>query len=411
MRKDLGDGLVLRTSESRHDVERAAEFNGLIHGPELAPAVLDLMACYPGIEHGDLILVENQAGQIVSSMLLIPWTLSFEGVPLRVGEMGMVGTLEAHRHRGLVRAQDAVFKQRLAERGCLLSLIQGIPYFYRQFGYEYALPLEGGLLLSHRELPMAPPETFTFRQATPVDAPLLQDLYVQAAHDLAIATVRTEETWRYLLSHGVGALACETWLVLDDSGSAAGYIRLPVVHFDEELAVNEVSRLDHAPALATLRWLKQLAAERGKPGVRLNVPAGCTLSRLARSLGGHDLGTYAWQVHVPDFAALLVAIGPALERRLAASAFAGLSRSLTLCFYRDSITLDFVGGRLQDVARAGPCDHGVRFPALTFLPVLFGWRTVEQMRLAYPDLSVPDEDRLLADTLFPPMAGFLFPSY
>jgi hypothetical protein len=297
VRQDL-DGLTLRTAETRRDVEAAAEFNGLIHEPELAPAVLDLMSHYPGIDHRDLILVEDKAGQIVSSMLLIPWTLSYEGVPLRVGEMGMVGTLEPYRRRGLVRAQDAIFKRRLVERGCLLSLIQGIPYF-----------------------------------------------------------------------------------------------------------------LDHAPALATLRWLKRLAAERGKPGVRLNLPASCSLVRLARSLGGHDLGTYAWQVHVADFTALLAAIGPVLERRLAASPFAGLSKSLILCFYRESVTIRFDRGWLAEVTPTGPCDGGLRFPPSTFIPVLLGWRTVEEMRLAYPDLSVPDEDRLLTGALFPPLAGFLYPSY
>ena len=125
----------------------------------------------------------------------------------------------------------------------------------------------------------------------------------------------------------------------------------------------------------------------------------------------HDLGTYAWQVHVPDFAALLCAIGPVLERRLARSPFAGLSRSLTLCFYRESVQLEFAEGRVVEVAEGGPCDHGICFPPLTFIPVLFGWRTIEQMHAAYPDLSVPDEDKLLVETLFPAMAGFLYPSY
>ena len=293
-----------------------------------------------------------------------------------------------------------------------LSLIQGIPYFYRQFGYEYALPLEGGLLLGGRDLPRAAPEAvFTFRQASAEDLPVLMRLYEQAAEDLAIGTVRDREIWSYLFSHNTGALACETWLVEDAAGRAAGYFRLPEYHFGEELAVNEVSRLDHDAALAVLGWLKQAAAERGRPGVRLNLPASCTLMRLAHSLGAHELGTYAWQVHVPDFAALLRAIGPVLERRLAASPFARLSRPVTLCFYRDSVRLDFAEGHLIEVTPAGPCDGDICFPPLTFIPVLFGYRTVEQMHTVYPDLSVPDADKLLVETLFPLMDGFVYPSY
>lgn len=123
---------------------------------------------------------------------------------------------------------------------------------------------------------------------------------------------------------------------------------------DERDAVNEVSRLSADAALAVLHWLKQAGAERGKPGIRLNLPAGCTLMQVARTLGAHDLGTYAWQVYVPDLAALLRAIGPVLEQRLAASPFAGLSRELQICFYRDSVTLRFAAGRLADVAASGP---------------------------------------------------------
>jgi hypothetical protein len=403
----------MRTAAGQDDLERVAAFNGLIHGSELAVTMRRLLRDYDGMAGRDIIFVEDAAtGEIISSLVLLPWTLLYGGVSLPVGEMGMVGTLESHRGLGLVRIQTAYFMQRLRERGCLLSLIQGIPYFYRQFGYEYAMPLEGGLRLSGRELPAPPDAAFTFRQAGIENLPALMRLYATAAQDLAIHTARDEAIWRYLLAEPAGsALRCETWLVEDESGRAAGYFRLPDFHFDEELAVNEVSRLDWDAALAVLHQLKQLAAERGKPGIRLNLPAGCTLMQAARTLGARDLGAYAWQVHVPDLAALLRAIGPVLEQRLAASPFAGLSRELQICFYRDSVTLRFAAGRLADVAATGPAQGAINFPPLTFTPVLFGHRTVEQMRLAYPDISVQGSERLLFETLFPPLASFIYPSY
>jgi hypothetical protein len=411
--KKLDSGLALRTAAGLDDIERVAQFNGLIHGPELAITVRRLLRDYTGMDDRDIIFVEDVAtGEIVSSLLLLPWTLSYSGVSLPVGEMGMVGTLESHRGQGLVRIQTAFFMQRLRERGCLLSLIQGIPYFYRQFGYEYAMPLEGGLRLSGRELPAPSEAGFTFRPATVEDIPTLQRHYDAAMHDLDIRVVRDEATWRYLLAEPAGsALRCETWLVEDAAGDVAGYFRLPDFHFDEELAANEVSRLSGDAALAALHWLKQAAAERCKPGIRLNLPAGCTLMQLARSLGAHDLGTYAWQVHVPDLVALLRAIGPVLEQRLADSPFAGLNRELQLCFYRDSVSLRFESGKLAAVQPSGPAQGAINFPPLTFIPVLFGHRTVEQMRTAYPDVSVGGSVQLLFETLFPPLASFIYPSY
>ncbi len=274
------------------------------------------------------------------------------------------------------------------------------------------MPLEGGLRLSGRELPAPPAAAFTCRQATADDLPALQQLYDAAAQDLAVHTARDEAIWRYLLAEPAGsALRCETWLVEDALGAVVGYFRLPDFHFDEELAVNEVSRLSWDAALAVLHQLRALAAQRGKPGIRLNLPAGCTLMQVARSVGAHDLGTYAWQVHVPDLAALLRATGPVLEQRLAASPFAGLSREVQICFYRDSVTLRFEAGKLKNVSASGPAQGAINFPPLTFTPVLFGHRTVEQMRLAYPDISVDSSVRLLFETLFPPVASFIYPSY
>jgi len=121
-----------------------------------------------------------------------------------------------------------------------------------------------------------------------------------------------------------GALACETWLVVDAANPRWwAYVRLPEYHFDEELAVNEVSRLDHEAALATLRWLKQ-------PGRNARPASGRTpqlasplhphmRAKSAARWAPHDLEPMPGRCTYPDFAALLRAIGPVLERRLAKS--------------------------------------------------------------------------------------------
>ena len=154
----------------------------------------NLFIHHPNTQKEDLIFVEDtQSGRVVSSLCLIPWTWHYEGVAIPTGEMGIVGTLEEYRQRGLIRAQVEYFKRRLNERGCLLSQIQGIPYYYRQFGYEYALPLEGGLRIEPRYVPAPPDDTpFTFRLAVLGDIPTLMRLYDEAAQDLAIHAARDE---------------------------------------------------------------------------------------------------------------------------------------------------------------------------------------------------------------------------
>jgi len=410
----LGDGLTLRTAASERDVERVAEFNGSIHGPGVVAMTRNLLLQHPHTAGRGLIFVEDETTrQVVSSLFLIPWVLRYEDVKLPSGEQGIVGTAPAYRQRGLIRAQNAYFKQRLRERGCLLSHIQGIPYYYRQFGYEYALPLEGGLRLEKRSIP-APQETrFTFRQATLDDLPILAQLYDEASRDLAIRAERSESIWRYLFTCTQGSeMECENWLIEDRNQHIVGYMRVPKHHFGKELVVNEVSRLSFDAALAALNHLKTLAETRNQPAIRLNLPANCSLMQVARSLGAHDMGTYAWQIHVPDMAALLQAIGPVLERRVAGSPFAGLTRQVRLCFYRETVALHFEAGQLDQVANLGLTDAGpINVPPLQFIPLLLGYRSIDELRAAYPDVRVAPDWRLLIETLFPRTPSFLYTIY
>ncbi|RPI27073.1 MAG: hypothetical protein EHM70_18245, partial [Chloroflexota bacterium] len=90
----LGDGLTLRTAACPQDVERVAVFNGLIHGPEVAVMTRNLLFRHSNLRGPDLIFVDDEQGQVVSSIMLIPWTWQYEDVLLPSAEMGVVGTLE-----------------------------------------------------------------------------------------------------------------------------------------------------------------------------------------------------------------------------------------------------------------------------------------------------------------------------
>ncbi|MBN1955096.1 MAG: GNAT family N-acetyltransferase [Anaerolineae bacterium] len=414
MDRKLDDKLALRTAVGPDDVERVAAFNGHIHGAEVAEMTRALFLHHPHTQLENLIFVEDVTSrQVVSSLCLIPWTWRYEGVDLPAGEMGIVGTLEGYRQRGLIRAQVELFQQQLSAGGFLLSHIQGIPHFYRQFGYEYALPLEGGLRLETRHIPDPSPTSFTFRLAAWKDLSVLMQQYDEAASELAIHAVRDRAVWEYLLRPFTGAeTEHETWLIEDKAGQVAGYMRLPRYHFGEELVVDEVSRLSFDAALAALHHFKGLVAQRQKPAVRLNLPGHCTLMRLARSLGAYDLGTYAWQVYFPDPMALLRVLAPVLERRVAASPFAGMTRDVLLNLYRQAIRLCFANGQLIEVVGTDPTgDSAIRLPPLQLIPLLLGYRAADELRTAHPDVAVAPLERMLVETLFQKTTAFIHTPY
>lgn len=416
-RKELGNGLILKSVADERDAERLAVFNGVIHGEGVAAMTRALIFYHPNTRPERWLFVEDDAAaRVVSSLCLIPWTWRYEDVELKAGEMGIVGTLEAYRHRGLIRTLVARFDELLREGGYDLSHIQGIPYFYRQFGYEYAIPLEAGLRVELHLIPDAPPDEpprYTFRQATLDDLPALMRLYDEAAGDLSISAVRGEAVWRYLLGPSRQTeTAAETWLILDEAGQPAGYFRVPRHGFGEGLIINEVSRLSSDAALAVLRQLKALAAERDKPYIRLNVPADSVLAQVARYRGAHDGGNYAWQIRLPDVGSLLVKLAPVLERRIAASALVGLRQKVCLNLYREAFELRFKGGKLIAVESLGFSDRGgIRIPPPLAAPLLLGYRSREELAQAHHDVSVWGEWRHLVDVLFPKVASFIYTIY
>ena len=416
-RRELGDGMVLKTAANEADIERVAAFDSKAFGEEsIGEMCRRLFLYHPNTCPNDLIFVEDEkTGEVVSSLCLIPWQWRYEDVTLKVGEMGIVGTLEPYRRRGLIRAQADYFKELLAERGFDLSNIQGIPYFYRQFGYEYTIPLNRECRVELHQVPdLGKDDTscFSCRPETVADLPTLKHLYDEAAQDLAIHACRDDAIWQYLMEYtSTMFTAYEGWIVEDANGKMAGYFHIQKHPFGEALTVWEASRLNYDAALAVLRHLRKLAIERSKPNISLSLPANCALMQVARYYGGHDSGAYAWQIHIPDIARFLRTIGPVLERRLARSPFAGLTEKVWISFYREAVQLHFTNGKLTQVESMGSAGGAIRIPPRAAVPLMLGYRSREELRESWPDLNAPPKEAYLLDVLFPKMASHIYTIY
>jgi hypothetical protein len=100
-----------------------------------------------------------------------------------------------------------------------------------------------------------------------------------------------------------------------------------------------------------------------------------------------------------------------------ASMCAGYTGELRLSFYRDGLGLVFNRGRLTAVTQWTQPRHllgvergeitsapraDVSFPGLTFVQLLFGYRSLEELEYAFPDCLVrSDAARRVVNVLFP----------
>lgn len=434
--RDLGDGLVLRRSGPA-DAEALSAFSAAVHAEDgeedehVRAWTRDLLTRpHPTFAPDDFTVVEDRTtGKIVSTLNLISQTWTYAGIPFGVGRPELVGTHPDYRRRGLVRTQMEEIHRWSAARGHAVQAITGIPWFYRQFGYEMALNLGGGRQGYRSMIPdlqEGEDEPMSVRPATRDDLPFLADTYQQAQSRYLISCLRDEAVWRLELDgrSEQSANRRELHVIARPSGERVGYLAVIPELWKAALGVTQFevrpgkSWLAVAPTV--LRFLErrgeQLAREDDEQSFDGYIfwlgddhPAYDPL----RDWLPKDWPPYAWYLRVPDLGGFLRRLTPALNRRLADSPQAGHTGDLTLSFYRAGLRLRFDAGDLTVVEAWRPesAEEGdVRYPGHTFLQALFGYRRLEELEYAFADCRAKNAQvRSLLDTLFPRQASAVWP--
>jgi hypothetical protein len=444
--RDLGDGLILRRS-TPEDAATLGAFNARIHSdigpdtpdPRVEAWTRDLLERpHPTFGVGDYTIVEDtRMRQIVSSLNLISQTWSYGGIPFKLGRPELVGTLPEYRNRGLVRIQFEEMHRWSAARGELVQAITGIPYYYRLFGYEMALGLFGGRAGYPAHIPiLSENETdpYLIRPAQETDLPFIAGLYQQSCSRYPVACVWTPEMWQYELKGkcAQNVNRSELYLIQSVSGEAVGFLATPGFAWG---GLMPATRFEIVPGyswaqvtLSVIRFLRAAfethpneAGGEKKPFEGFGFYLGedhpvyhAVPNRLPR-----QRKPYAWYLRVADIPGFLRHVSPVLEQRMARSVCAGYSGQVRITFYHDGVRLLFENGRLATVEPWQPTPQGhsgeAAFPGLTFLQLLFGFRSLEEIRYAFPDCWADNEwagggpISVLLDAIFPRQPSDVWP--
>jgi hypothetical protein len=432
---DLGAGLILRRS-SPGDAEALAEFCARIQSgdPDESEAVIaawtrDLLTRpHPTFRADGFTVVEEvPTGRIVSTMNLIPQTWTYDGIPFGVGRPELVGTLPEFRGRGLIRRQFDEVHQWSTASGDMVQAITGIPFYYRQFGYEMALDLDGQRSGFDVDLPVLKAgegEQFTFRQAVEADIPFISAVYDNSCRRHPIACVRDEEIWRYELN-GRSEPARSLFLIIERAnGEPVGLLR----HWPTLGKAGIVSRLfELKPGVSWLEVTPSVVRYLWKTGQEYGLRERRPCTAFTFALGeSHPVyealeerlpsrrRSYAWYLRVADLPGFIRHIAPALEKRLSESLACGYSGENRLSFYRSGLRLAFEGGRLKVIEpwMPGPGEREghIAFPGMVFLQLLFGYRSLADLRQSFADCWWDsNETRVLFNALFPRKPSQVYP--
>ncbi len=388
---------------------------------------------HPTCDASDFTLVEDTStGSVVSSTCLIPQRFSYEGLEFDAGLPELVGTHPDYRRRGLVREQFEVLHCWSEERGHLMQAIAGIPYYYRRFGYEMAVAMGHGRRVYVQDVPgkredEGSARSYTLRPATASDAGFLSDLHRRGTERYLLTTSRDEALWRYEVAgrDPESDESLQVSIVEDEAGKSAGYACLMrglskgTLRVESYELANGVSWLEVNPFV--LRELVDIGREQASKEemlASLTFVLGdhhpiyeAILEPPLYRLDRHD--HYSFYVRVPDLPGFLRHVAPVLEKRLAASVAAGHTGKLEVSFYGGGLRLELERGRLSKVNDWSPTSEeegDAAFPDLTFLQLLFGYRSLEELDRAFADCSPGKGDaRVLLEALFPGRPSDLWP--
>ena len=436
--KDLGDGLILRRATVA-DAEALSAFNGEIHrdaeddepSEAVAACTRDLIeGDHPTCGAGDFTIVEVQStGQIVSSLNIIPQTWAYGGIEFGVGRSELVGTHPDYQRRGLVRAQYEVVHEWSIARGHKIQAISGIPWFYRQFGYEMCLSLAGsrsGYLPNVPQLKEGEKEPYRLRLAKRGDLPFIAEVYSRAEQRYRVTCVRDMTLWRYELDgRSEKNINRRVLNVIETKGGEpVGFLAHPSMLWRSAIVATAYELLPGVSWLAVtpsvVRYMKVTGDAYSTGDVKESLKA------FVFNLGGvHPVyeairdnlprvrKPYAWYIRIPDKPDFLQHVAPVIEHRLVDSIVAGHTGDLKLSFYRQGLKLSLEAGKLTGVERWSPpsAEEGdAMFPDLTFLQLLFGYRSLEALTYAYADCwTRGDEARVLLEVMFPEQPSNVWP--
>lgn len=388
------DGLVLRTARPA-DLEQIGAL--LAERGEPADAVDHRLVVEDPEAGWEACAVVVDGDRVVSTLTLLDETLVLGGLEIPASQVELVATDRAYEGRGLVRALMGWAHERAAARGHLVNIMLGIPYFYRQFGYTYAVPIA-----ATREVAGTPGAAgHVLREATAEDIPVMARLQdaEQARSDLRMP--HSAPLWRWLVARD----GSTQWLVERDGVPVATGRTTPP---EERVRLAEVAAVDEAAAHALVA-LTGATEVTERPGT----VAGAALEPF---LAPAPAEANSYYVRVPDPVALLEHLRPVFGARLAASArFAGEEGEAVVSFYRSHVRLPFragevgpvvAGGRMQAPGAAGGA--GVAPDVLASL--LFGPHGIEGLTARHPDVY-PGPNAELVRTLFPPVRSDIMTFY
>ncbi|TFG27428.1 MAG: GNAT family N-acetyltransferase [Promethearchaeota archaeon] len=392
-------------NDDENDFQRILDLNVLVHGEPVRDYLSRIYLEHPRKDQILwLYIEETDSNKVVSSISLMPLKWKFNDITIPVSEMGFVGTLEKYRERGFIGELNHLYEQLMFERGYLISVIRGIPYYYRKLGYEFAMPLDDRMRLSANKIPSTKLNHLHIRKAKLEDIEFVKEMYENYQQDFFISNKFNIDLYVFKHFSDEYNEFKSICYIIEYKGAPSAFFTFGMSY--DNLAYDiKASHLNDEQCLKMLQFIKEITHSKMNEKLDLCAREDSDLGRKILSLGGAHYHTYGWQVKIPNLKQFFEKIKVILEKRINNSIFKILTQNIKISNYKETIELILTNGKVAAIQlekgypKEGTCDLQVPGPMLNKL--LIGDRSFEEINYIVKDAMIRFEVKDIINTLFP----------
>ena len=410
----IDDQFTLRVAtggiDNKKVLSRILDLNITVHGEEIKEYIEGIFLEHPRREEVLWLYIEaNDTRIIVSGLALSPLEWNIGNLTIPICEMGFVSTLEAYRGRGYMVKLNEIFEKVMTERQYLFSVIRGIPYYYRRFGYEYVFPLDDRIALSSNNIPDKEYGNLTIRKANHQDLNPIKKLYDNFHKQYYISNKFDRDGFLFtFFKENYNDNRSSTYII-EDANQPITYFSIGMSHDNVAFTIN-VPHLTYQQMIKILQFVKNIPENKNNSDMQLHISHDSEIGRFIFNLGGRPLTRYGWQLKIPNLELFFESIKPILEERIKNSIYKDFSREIIISNYRDTIELNFINGTITKITLfkgyydPEKCDLCI--PGSLLFKLLLSDKTMEEINYLIDDAIVKPSSKLLIDVMFPKKVSY-----
>ena len=393
-------------SDNEAELNEIVKLNVEIHREEVLESFIRrILTKYPFRDRILFLYIkDNEKNRMVSSICLAPLDWVINGIKMPICEMEFVGTLEEYRGRGFIKILNELYEKIMHQKGYILSVIRGIPFYYRSLGYEFVSSLDERITIPVSQIPEKENKHIKIRKATDDDLALIESNYSQFHKKFFIYNIFNPECFKFKYLNDQFNSEIRSSFIFEENGVTTNYFSLGMSYDNENYEINS-SNLNEQESIALLQFIRNLGNYKEPDNITLSVSEVTPLYTNILSLGGKPLYTYGWQLKIQNLIDFFNLTKSMFEHRLKQSNFKDLTKILRISDYQSTFELEFEAGILRNIdvkqEYPNPQITDVRVPGSFLFKLVLGDRTINELNYIIKDAMVNPSIKTLIETMFP----------